>query len=130
VSTPTIIKVASIVMKPRVATRGRNTAHSSLRYVRTAPIISRGGIEEHQGGASRSTKASTYPTDEREIQNALPGGEQALHRHQPRIAISIATAIITSPVTMRIVGGLPEHAYPSDQPHFADAAFSPVHPNR
>ena len=46
-STPTIIKVARRVMKPRAATRARNIAQSSIRDVRMASIISCGGTEEH-----------------------------------------------------------------------------------
>src|SRR5215212_10718479 len=46
-STPTIIKVARTVMKPRVATSERNIAQSFIREVRMDSIISCGGTEEH-----------------------------------------------------------------------------------
>src|SRR5215218_9417787 len=46
-STPTIIKVDRTVMKPRVATRARNIAQSSIREARMASIISCRCIEEN-----------------------------------------------------------------------------------
>jgi hypothetical protein len=46
-STPTIIKVARTVMKPRVATSERNIAQSSLREARMASIISCRCIEKN-----------------------------------------------------------------------------------
>src|SRR5919112_3062443 len=47
ISTPTIIRVARTVMKPRAATSERNIPQSSIRDVRVASIISCGGTEEH-----------------------------------------------------------------------------------